>query len=48
MLRPRETGGEMDLASFWRGVGAQERLELALEPGALVPTPAGIVRRCVA
>jgi hypothetical protein len=21
MLRPRETGGEQDLASFWRGVG---------------------------
>jgi hypothetical protein len=29
MLRPRETGGERDLASFWRGVGERRGGEVA-------------------
>ena len=29
MLRPRETGGEADLASFWRGVGERRGGEVA-------------------
>ncbi len=29
MLRPRETGGEQDLASFWRGVGERRGGEVA-------------------
>ncbi len=29
MLRPRETGGELDLASFWRGVGERRGGEVA-------------------
>ncbi len=29
MLRPRETGGELDLASFWRGIGERRGGEVA-------------------
>jgi hypothetical protein len=29
MLRPRETGGELDLVSFWRGVGERRGGEVA-------------------